>query len=205
MFINTCPSVLCFVDMSKIHHIQKLQHFGTLLGKSHYEELTIAEYKAHCLRFEHFGDSPRIPAAVLMSPSMVYILDEDAKNICVPRCPPYPLGNEVAGSRGVSGKFIYNMCLYSIQYTFIVHSGPKFDRTAVFDRIRVLGYCQTLDLIPNFRGWSNVAVRSNVAEPCTYPREITMMLYNIIMISLLKIRTFVDDCHLPEMQKCQII
>ena len=50
----------------------------------HSEALTVAQCKAHCSQFEHFGDSIRTPVAPLMSPSPVCLSAEGAKNVSGP-------------------------------------------------------------------------------------------------------------------------
>ena len=57
-------------------------------GRAHSEALTVAQRKAHCSQFEHFGDSLRTPVAPLMSPSPVCLSAEGAKNVSGPWCPP---------------------------------------------------------------------------------------------------------------------
>ena len=53
-------------------------------GEPHSEALTVAQCKAHCSQFEHFGDSVRTPVAPLMSPSPVCLSAEGAKNVSGP-------------------------------------------------------------------------------------------------------------------------
>ena len=51
---------------------------------THIYTYTVAQCKAHCSQFEHFGDSLRTPVAPLMSPSPVCLSAEGAKNVSGP-------------------------------------------------------------------------------------------------------------------------